>query len=249
VPSIRLRMSNEESFPVRPPNFNPYFGFYYLISNLGPGIKKPNNFTYLEFQLAHFSNGQSGSFFEADSITINLENGNFSTNYYRIGITKSQYLPGLRNPLLDSALVNASFFYRDDWSLAGSPFEIDESLPGRYALQRINFIFQIRTKNINQGRYTYNGSKYRRQFSYLLRVDNEYRIGKVIESEGRSRRYSLDLTLAMYPANWRMFGLLVRYYYGRDNYNIRFNQKISSLQFGFTVDFDKFNPRNYRLSR
>ena len=246
VPSIRLRMYNEESFPVRPPNFNPYFSFYYLISNFRKEAN-PDNFTYLEFQLAHLSNGQTESFFNADS-TINLKSGNFSTNYYKVGITRSQYLPGLANVLLDSALVSATFMYRDDWSLKGSPFVIDEALDGRYALQRMNFVFQLRTKNINQGKYNYNRKVYNRQLSYLLRIDNEYRIGDVIESEGRDRRYSIDMTLAIYPANWRMFGLLMKYYNGRDNYNIRFNRKISFFQFGFVVDFDKFQPRNYKLA-
>ncbi len=246
VPAIRLRMFNEESFPVKPPNFNPYFNFYYLLSNLGQGIKKPNNFGYFQFQLAHLSNGQSGSFFEADSTTINLENGNFSTNYYKIGLTKAQYLPSSKNILLDSALLSVSFLYRDDWSIDGSPLVIDEALFDRYALQRFNFIFELRTKNITHGRYKYNGSTYHKQYSYLLRIDQEYRIGNVIESDGKDRRYSLDIMVAVYPANWRTFGFMAKYYYGRDNYNIRFNQKISFFQFGFIVDFDKFKPRNYR---
>lgn len=249
VPAIRLRMFNEESFPVRPPNFNPYFDFHYLLSNLGPGIKKPNNFGYLQFQLAHLSNGQSGTFFEADSTTINLENGNFSTNYYKIGLIKAQYLPASKNILLDSALLSVSFLYRNDWSIDGSALVIDESLFDRYALQRVNFVFELRTKNITHGTYNYNKSKYKKQFSYLLRIDQEYRIGNVIESDGRDRRYSVDIMAAIYPANWRTFGFMAKYYYGRDNYNIRFNQKISFFQFGFTVDFDKFKPRNYEEAR
>ena len=248
VPAIQLRMFNEESFPVRPPNFNPYFGFYYLLNNFGQHARSTNNLTYLEFQLAHLSNGQSGSFFNPDS-TINLDDGNFSTNYYRIGITRSQYLPASGNILLDSALFSASFLYRDDWSLSGTPFVIDESLEGRYALQRLNFVIQLRTKNISQGSYEYNNSTYRRQFSYLFRLNNEYRIGDVSRIDGKSRRYSLDLMVALYPANWRMFGLMAKYYYGRDHYNIRFNRKISFFQLGFVVDFDKFRPRNYKQAR
>lgn len=249
VPAIRLRMFNEESFPVRPPNFNPYFDFHYLLSNLGRGIKKPNNFGYFQFQLAHFSNGQSGSFFNADSTTINLENGNFSTNYLKVGLTKAQYLPASKSELLDSALVSVTLLYRDDWSIDGSPLEIDEFLIDRYALQRFNFSLELRTKNINQGRYTYNNSQYNKQFSYLLRIDQEYRIGDILDINGKDRRYSLNMMLAIYPANWRTFGFMAKYYYGRDNYNIRFNRKISFFQFGFTVDFDKFKPRNYREAK
>ena len=244
VPSIQLRMFNEESFPVRPPNFNPYFELLYLLHwNEENGRKA---FTYFEGQLAHLSNGQTGSFFNPDS-TINLENGNFSTNYYQLGITRSQYLGGSLPGLLNGALASATFFYRNDWQIGGSPFTIEEGLRGRYGLQRFSVITQLRTRNLNWGTYSYNGQQPKKQFSYLLRLTQTYQLGGITEIDGKNRRYSIEAFLGVYPANWRMFGLMARFYHGRDYYNIRFDRKISLFQFGFLVDFDKFKPSNYRV--
>ncbi|MBK6346701.1 MAG: hypothetical protein IPF68_12340 [Bacteroidales bacterium] len=53
---------------------------YYLIKG-----KEYDNQLSLFGRYAHHSNGQSGSFFEADG-SINLESGNFSTNFLEFGL-------------------------------------------------------------------------------------------------------------------------------------------------------------------
>ncbi|MDA1121436.1 MAG: hypothetical protein O2887_13245 [Bacteroidetes bacterium] len=248
TPVVVLRMYNLESFPVRPPNFNPEFDFYYFLNNVGKAPENNRVFRYAELRIAHFSNGQQDPFFSPNTNDVDLKNGTFSTNYYQAGFTQSGYVNG-KSVLLDSALLSFSIFYRNDWELKNSPLTIEENLRHRYALQRFNFIVQLRTKNISQGTYEYNVHKYNRHISYLFRLENEIHLGDMSLFPGdKKHRLGITFTAAMYPANWRMFGFFASFYHGRDYYNIRFHRVISFVQAGFTVDFDKFKPLNHRFA-
>ncbi len=89
--TFRIYLSKGQSFPVRPPNFQPKFHFNYFVHKKLDSLT--TRFSHLTLIVAHLSNGQPNPFFE-DSINkvVNLKNGNFSTNYLRFGYTFSQYL-------------------------------------------------------------------------------------------------------------------------------------------------------------
>ncbi len=94
--TFRIYLVKAQSYPVRPPNFHPKFHFNYFIhKKLEPFTTR---FQYLTLTIAHLSNGQPRPFFlDPDKRIVNLRNGNFSTNYLRLGYTFSQY----QNPKTD----------------------------------------------------------------------------------------------------------------------------------------------------
>ena len=94
TPQIIIRMYHEESYPVRTPSYIPQITAYYLLSP-----KAAVNSLSLFGKLAHHSNGQEGDFF-LENGDINLFNGNFSTNFYVLGLIKTNY----------SSRFNAFFF-------------------------------------------------------------------------------------------------------------------------------------------
>ncbi len=89
--TFRIYLSKEQSFPVRPPNFQPKFFFNYFINKKLDSLS--TRFQHLTLIVAHLSNGQPNPFFlDSANLVVNLKNGNFSTNYLRFGYTFSQYL-------------------------------------------------------------------------------------------------------------------------------------------------------------
>ena len=82
-PRVRVRMINVDSFPIRTPSFMPsatvFFGFG-SARNV-PGLR---GFNVFSVSLTHHSNGQAGSFYNADG-SINVEAGSFSTNFFEFG--------------------------------------------------------------------------------------------------------------------------------------------------------------------
>lgn len=94
--TFRIYLVKAQSYPVRPPNFQPKFHFNYFIhKKLDPLTTR---FQYLTLTVAHLSNGQPRPFFlDPDRKIVNLRNGNFSTNYLRLAYTFSQF----QNPKMD----------------------------------------------------------------------------------------------------------------------------------------------------
>ena len=89
--TFRIYLSKEQSFPVRPPNFQPKFQFNYFIHKKLDSLT--TRFSHLTLTIAHLSNGQPNPFFlDSTQTVVNLKNGNFSTNYLRLGYTFTQYL-------------------------------------------------------------------------------------------------------------------------------------------------------------
>jgi hypothetical protein len=85
TPQIIIRMYNEESYPVRTPSYIPQIAFYYA-ANKTDAL----NCLVLFGKIAHHSNGQDGGFYNEDG-TINLQSGNFATNFFEFGFLKTTY--------------------------------------------------------------------------------------------------------------------------------------------------------------
>src|SRR6185503_6894109 len=87
------------SYPIRPMNFIPGITVHYLLNQAKFAANKVamldnskiTNFYTLKIAFAHYSNGQSGRFYNADSTNSNRTNGNFSTNFLKTELSWSRF--------------------------------------------------------------------------------------------------------------------------------------------------------------
>ena len=149
--TFRIYLSKAQSFPVRPPSFQPKFHFNYFIH---PRLDSATTrFQHLSLIIGHLSNGQPNPFFLDSAKTIvNLRNGNFSTNYLRFGYTFSQYI----NPKTDAndrdgwksnAFWSATLAYQREINIGNLlTFDKDMNILG-YGKNRLVSRLQFRSGN------------------------------------------------------------------------------------------------------
>ena len=218
TPQVIIRMYQEESYPVRTPSYIPQITAYYLLSP-----KAQANSLSLFGKLAHHSNGQEGDFF-LENGDINLFNGNFSTNFYVLGLIKTNY----------SSRFNAYQFFGT--SLEIHPPNITaEELNGIYSLYRWNTIFSIfrmpTSSNLNK----------KRNASVSLKGQSTWMFGDFNNLDNFSLdRLNLSLTFYYHPKFLEDIGLFVQAYHGMDYYNIYFDHQINIIRFGIMTEKLRF---------
>ncbi len=259
----------ETSYPVRPLNFNPTLQYVHFMQK---GKDKhacrdcyinstSDHFKYYSVSLAHFSNGQCDSAIRAGATSNNHYTGNFSTNYLKVSYASVSYRKK------SSIWFTQSYFYQYDMNLFGV-FGFDETQIKRYGKHRIGGLFQFQSEaknkffeNVSIRRYKckLNGdyedmnkdvttSKW--YYTMQFRIEPTFILDDVDGYFRREKdRLSLKVSYAFYPLNWRSLGLFAQGYYGRDFYNIRYDQNLLQLKFGFTMDPNKFIPRNINYYR
>ena len=221
-PAIRIRMLAEESLPIRTPSYNPYVSFYRQIQ-----LKRGefSHTLYIFLTLAHHSNGQEGDFYLSDG-TINTKTGNFSTNYFEIGLFFNRHLlpfsntneyiktsleihPGLEmNPELqghygDFRWHNRLRIYRFSWKQLKKFFDEDQVYASKIPVWSATF----ETTWIFGERGGASPADFGERFNFLAK-------------------------LAYKPINVRDVSFFVRLYSGEDYYNLYFTRRISTLQIG-----------------
>jgi hypothetical protein len=218
TPQIILRMYNEKSLPVRTPSYMPHITIYYSI-----GEKLAvDNFTIFG-EIAHHSNGQEDDFY-LENGEINYKSGNFSTNYFEVGIIKTFY---------NNNLKAAQFF---STSLQVHPEKLsDTELRGIYSLYRWNNQFAIfkLPYHVNENR------KERAKFS--VKGEFTWLFGDVNDWEFLSfNRIVASLTFYYHPYFLEDIGLFIQYYHGQDYYNIYFPKQRDIIRIGFMTDQFRF---------
>ena len=79
TPSIRIRIMDGKSLPVRTPSYIPGGTLYFKIN------RDTAHYKYLSLAVFHHSNGQDGAPLMSDG-SINTYNGNFGTNYVEVAL-------------------------------------------------------------------------------------------------------------------------------------------------------------------
>ena len=226
-PRIILRMYNKESYPVRTPSFMPRATFFYQIKDSKD--YKRNWITY--FTWYHHSNGQDGSFYNADSSSINTLSGNFSTNFLETGIFISR--PDKKIPFM----INYFKFYTNYC------YKLDNDLRTIYGRFR-TFIDYQSLFNISKILNSFNVSSLNSVHkSYLMQ---SYRFGWITGSLGNvksfdSKRFIFRYMLSYKPSFFDDVTLFIQYYHGQDYYNIYFYRTLSVLRFGIAAKTSIFN--------
>jgi len=218
TPQIIIRMYQEESFPVKTPSYIPQITVYYKLSS-----KTNVNSLSLFGKIAHHSNGQDGDFY-LENGDINLNSGNFATNYFELGVIKTNY----------SKKFNAVQFF-------GTSFEIhpksltDTTLYGIYGLYRWKTIFSIFKLPVK------NNQKSKKKAKISLKGQTVWMFGELNDWDTFSlNRLTVNFTFYYHPRFLEDIGLFVQVYHGMDYYNIYFNHQISVIRFGFMTETLRF---------
>lgn len=271
---FNLRMyqgPGNESYPVRPLNFMaPGISVDYLLNHFFRSLQnvalqdssKIMNYFNLQLLVSHYSNGQSGSFYNTDSSTTNKLDGNFSTNFFKSQISWSSYF---RN----ASLLTSSLAWTHDFGI-GNVLGIEEGLNNSYGFNKLSAVFQLKTGNTHVGKYWYRAASYKkdsgdvtkivtqvkrlenynRYASFLVRIEGGVILDKVANyptfksPSSEKLRGNIRVTLGYYPANMRTLGLFAFVYYGRDYYNIRYTDKLLNIKAGILFDIQKHIPPN-----
>ena len=216
TPQIIIRMYNEDSYPVRTPSYIPQISAYYLVSK-----KEALNNLVLFGKLAHHSNGQDGSFYNEDN-SINLQTGNFSTNFMEFGILKTGYSKSLKA----IKTIKSSFeIHPKIWMF--------KELQGKYSGLRwhnsfTSFKLPIRNDKKNKANFSVKAET-------ILMLDN-YNDLNVFDID----RLNVSFTFYYHPKFLEDIGLFVQFYHGMDYYNIYFDHQLSIIRFGIMTEILRF---------
>ena len=218
TPQIILRMYQEKSSPVRTPSYIPQITIYYKIKS-----KTKANSLSVFGKFAHHSNGQDGEYL-LENGDVNLKTGDFSTNYFEVGIIKTNF----------NNRFNAVQFFGT--SLEIHPESLSNtSLIGSYGLYRWNSIFSI--FKLPTGKYDNN----KKRAKISLKGQSTWMFGNLYDWNCISlNRLNLSFTFYYHPKFLEDIGLFVNVYHGMDYYNIYFNHQISVIRFGIMTEILQF---------
>ena len=216
TPQITIRMYNEASYPVRTPSFIPQISVYYL-------AHKYEALNYLVFfgKIAHHSNGQDGDFYNDDN-SINLQTGNFATNFMEFGFLKTEYSNRLK---AIKTLKSAIEFHPKSWML--------QELKGKYSgLRWHNSFTSFKFPLTDSGSHRANFSL---KAEATIMLDNYKDLG-LFDLD----RFNASVTFYYHPKFLEDIGLFVQLYHGMDYYNIYFEHQLSVIRFGIMTEILRF---------
>jgi hypothetical protein len=196
----------------------PQITAYYLLNDK----YAPNKHTIFG-KFAHHSNGQDGEYL-LENGDVNLKTGDFSTNYFEVGVIKTNF----------NKKLNAVQFF-------GTSFEIhpegltNTSMIGSYGLYRWNSVFSIFKLPVNKE------NKEKKRASISLKGQSTWMFGNLYDWDWYSlNRLNLSFTFYYHPKFLEEIGVFVNIYHGMDYYNIYFNHQISVIRFGIMTEILQF---------
>ena len=217
TPQIIIRMYREDSYPVRTPSYIPQITFYYLAQQY-----EANNTLSIYGKLAHHSNGQDGLFYNEDG-DINLLTGNFSTNYFELGILKSSY----------SFRFNALKVFKSSIEIHPKRWMFEE-LEGAYSGFRWHNAFTALKIPFGKGKDS-KKPHFSLKFETVLMLD-QYNNLDFFDVD----RINAGLTFYYHPKFLEDIGLFVQLYHGMDYYNIHFQHQLDVIRFGIMTEILRF---------
>lgn len=238
-PQVQIRMLDKESFPIRNPSYKVSVNFFHDLQFWkGSFLQKIfYNDALWYASLIHHSNGQAGSFYVQDSIThettnvVNLDDGNFATNYLELGISSYKLKTLGKNYFSIREIKAYAEIHPPGWSIK----ELD-NLYGYYRIYgEVGFIGPMRKlKNDITNRWLQKSG---------LQLKTGWIFGPMNNaSPGDARkRWIIDLTYKYYPSWFDEIAFFVRFYRGQDYYNIYFAQpELTALTCGITSNIMNF---------
>ena len=226
---FRLRMLNGPGSPVRPPSFMPKATINFVNygeSDRGDRVSL-NILSVVPY--GHHSNGQSqcpvvlmGDMACTNSVSavpppINLETGDFSTNYMTFGYYRKDvhYLP--------SGRAGHTVIYGGDYEQHVSfiPGGLHKAIEDRYGKRRLNFMFGLGLESSISP----------------VRIQANMRVGHIFGVED-GWIYSPELVYYLGRSGLGVYG---RLHWGRDYYNINFENTLFRMDYGLTFSWDRLD--------
>jgi hypothetical protein len=215
---ITIRMYNEESYPVKTPSYIPQISIYYLASD-----KDAADRLTLFGQMAHHSNGQDGGFYDTDG-NINLQTGNFATNFFELGLIKSGF----------SKKLNAQKFFKTAFEVHPRSWML-EDLHGQYSGFRWHNAFLAYKLPVKMG---HRGSV---KADFSLKAETTWFLDNINDWDNFNiKRLSASLTFYYHPKFLEDIGFFAQYYHGTDYYNIYFQHRLDVIRFGIMTEILRF---------
>ncbi len=172
-------------------------------------------------KIAHHSNGQDGDFYNEDN-TINLQTGNFSTNFFEIGFLKTAY----------STRLKAIKTFKSSIEIHPRSWMLNE-LKGQYSGFRwhnsfTSFKFPLKVDK-------------KQRASFSLKAETTLMLANYNNLDVFDfNRFNASSTLYYHPKFLEDIGLFVQLYHGMDYYNIYFNRQLSIIRFGIMTEILRF---------
>ena len=216
---ITIRMFDEVSFPVRTPSYIPQVSFYYMANK-----KETLDNTVLFGKIAHHSNGQDGDFYNEDN-SINVQSGNFATNFVEFGFLKTSYSNQLKalKTIKSSIEIHPKSWMTEDiqgkysglrWHNSFTSFKFPLKIDEDEKNERANFSLKVET---------------------ILMLDNFNNLD-VFDLD----RINASLTFYYHPQFLQDIGFFIQLYHGFDYYNIYFENQLSIIRFGIMTEILRF---------
>ena len=221
TPQIRIRMYNKFSYPVQTPSYIPQISVYHLLSETG-SLNKTSIFG----KIAHHSNGQDGNFYEDSTSTkINLQSGNFATNFIEFGILRSIY----------SQNRYALKFFKSSVEIHPSQWMLPE-MRGTYSGLRWHNSFLAYKLPVDKLFFTES-----RRASFSVKLETTLILDKINDWVLFDlNRLNAALTLYYHPKFLEDIGLFIQFYKGMDYYNIYYHNNLSAIRFGLMTEILRF---------
>lgn len=215
---ITIRMYNEDSYPVKTPSYIPQISAYYLV-----GAKNSADQSTIFVKMGHHSNGQDGSFYDADG-NINLQAGNFATNFFEMGWVKTDYSSNLKAEKIFKTSLEV---HPRSWML--------QELHGQYSGLRWHNSFLAYKLPLKMGP---RGSI---KANFSLKAETIWSLDSLNDWDTFNiKRLNASLTFYYHPKFLEDIGFFVRYYHGMDYYNIYFQHRLDVVRFGIMTELLRF---------
>lgn len=209
---LTIRMLNLRSSPIRTPDYLPSATAYALLKQNIDGSN-----LYGSVALAHHSNGQDGSFYHEDG-SVNLKDGNFSTNFIKIGFTKS------------CSFINNTTKSFYSWSFE-QHVNIDRNveLNGIYGFSRLHFDYKSKEVALGTNKKSNKKNHFLRFSTNNTLIVDEIGNTKLTDI---SKRLISSFKVFYRNAALKNLSVFIQAYQGQDYYNIQFVNHISFIRAG-----------------
>ncbi|MDD3568554.1 MAG: hypothetical protein PHT92_09165 [Bacteroidales bacterium] len=216
-PRIIIRMFNKHSYPVQTPSYMPKATIFYQFPDISH--RKRDFFTFLSWM--HYSNGQDGNFYNADSTTINTATGSFSTYWVHGGVFLSRPSDVLKFNT-NYIKLYAEYNYMQQSELDGIYGHLRFFVNIKNTVKLSDAFRTIVAAEKSDKKYVFE------QSIKIGWIADEMTNAKIIDE----RRLILNYTLSFKPVFLKDVNFFIHYYFGQDYYNIHFERHLSVVRFG-----------------
>ena len=221
-PTIYIRMFNKESNPIYSPSYKPTLNLFQVLGGLNIKESRVTEFLGLykgtslfqTFSITHHSNGQEEPFIDETTNEINLNRGNFSTDY----ITYSLNWSNFESQKDQNIIANGSLSIEQHFNFLTREKQINDSY--YYTKTQLTSTFIYEDPN----------------FNFFNKSILKYSFATYIHQDFEELKFHFDGLYGFKIFKGMDFFIFARAYIGPDYYNSRYVFNRRALTFGIMTD-------------